>query len=250
MARTARKPEPTMSAPDGSTRRRWSWRPKLQWFAAEFLVVVSGVLMALALNAWWAGQVTEARERIVLEDLQRDFSTNQAAIAQVQAAHATHQQRFVQFERLSPDALAALPPDSLGAIYGSLLRPDTFDPVRGATDALIASGDLGLLRDPALRSHLTAFLGLVDDAHEEQDVLVSTVLASANRMAALGGPWGVPGASAMLDTEAVLRLRQDVEFRGRCRISRLAALEYRSELERIAPVIDSVLARTEQALAR
>jgi hypothetical protein len=28
--------------------------PRLRWFAAEFLVVVTGVLVALAMNAWCA----------------------------------------------------------------------------------------------------------------------------------------------------------------------------------------------------
>ena len=37
--------------PPASTPKRWDWRPQLRWFGAEFLVVVTGVLGALALNA-------------------------------------------------------------------------------------------------------------------------------------------------------------------------------------------------------
>jgi hypothetical protein len=52
-------PTPPASAPDPAppapTPRRWDWRPKLRWFAAEIVVVVAGVLIALALNAWWGG---------------------------------------------------------------------------------------------------------------------------------------------------------------------------------------------------
>ena len=231
-----------------TTPRRWNWKPKLRWFASEFLVVVSGVLVALALNAWWAGRVTDARERVVLEDLYADFLTNRAELQRVQHAHADHQRRFVQFEALTEAEAAALPPDSARALYASLLQPDTFDPVRGSTDALVASGDLGILRDPALRSDLTAFLGLVDDAREEQDVLVDAVVTSANRMTDLGGPWSVPGSSAMLDAETLIRLRQDAPFVGRTRIVRLAALEYLGELARIAARVDSVLVRTAAAL--
>jgi hypothetical protein len=32
--------------------KRWDWRPKARWFAAEYLIVVLGVLTAVALNAW------------------------------------------------------------------------------------------------------------------------------------------------------------------------------------------------------
>lgn len=37
-----------------TTPRRWDWRPKVRWFAAEILIVVVGVLIALAINAWWS----------------------------------------------------------------------------------------------------------------------------------------------------------------------------------------------------
>lgn len=46
--------------------RRWEWRPKLRWFAAEILIVVCGVLIALALNAWWQGREQAREERRLL----------------------------------------------------------------------------------------------------------------------------------------------------------------------------------------
>lgn len=45
---------------------RFDWRRKTRWFAAEFLVVVSGILVALAFNAWWAERSAGAEERELL----------------------------------------------------------------------------------------------------------------------------------------------------------------------------------------
>ncbi|NBB87388.1 MAG: hypothetical protein GVY12_14365 [Bacteroidetes bacterium] len=62
---TARSSEgPPLEAP-APPPQRGDWRPKLRWFAAEIGVVVAGVLIALALNAWWAG-LQETRQRNAL----------------------------------------------------------------------------------------------------------------------------------------------------------------------------------------
>lgn len=56
-------PDPALPA---SPPRQWAWRPKLRWFAAEIVVVVAGVLIALALNAWWGARQDAAAERSYL----------------------------------------------------------------------------------------------------------------------------------------------------------------------------------------
>jgi hypothetical protein len=55
--------EPAGRRRPAATRAR-AWRPKLRWFAAEFLVVVSGVLVALAANDW----AQRAREQRLVEE--------------------------------------------------------------------------------------------------------------------------------------------------------------------------------------
>ncbi|WP_412069194.1 hypothetical protein [Rubrivirga sp. IMCC43871] len=59
-------PPPTAPA---ARPRRWDWRPTLRWFAAEIVVVVAGVLIALALNAWWQGRQDHALETHTLREL-------------------------------------------------------------------------------------------------------------------------------------------------------------------------------------
>lgn len=239
--------------PETKSAPRWmnsGWRPSPSWFVAEIIVVVVGILIAVVLNAWWTGREAHKKEQIVLQDLRQDFATNQDEIQRVQTAHALHQQRFGAFESLGNAEIDALPLDSIRAIYGSLLLPNTFDPVRGTIDALVASGDLGLLSDQSLRNNLTSFLGLVDDAAEERGALTNSVISAVDRLSALGGPWEIPGVSDSLGPTELKQIRRDDLFVGRARIVRGVGLEYVSELERIAPVIDSILVRTERNLYR
>src|SRR5688572_25817782 len=42
------------------------WRARVRWFAAEFLVVVTGVLVALALQAWYEDRQDRDRETAYL----------------------------------------------------------------------------------------------------------------------------------------------------------------------------------------
>src|SRR5262245_39149153 len=62
--------------------RRSAWRSKVQWFAAEIVVVVAGILIALALNAWW-GAREEARAAASLRsEFRRDIEQTRTVIAE------------------------------------------------------------------------------------------------------------------------------------------------------------------------
>lgn len=65
--------------PPAPPARRWrpalphiEWRSKARWFAAEYLIVVLGVLTAVAVNAWWVEGQEAAREAQALERLHEE----------------------------------------------------------------------------------------------------------------------------------------------------------------------------------
>ena len=55
------------------TERATTWQGRLRWFAAEFLIVVTGILVALALNAWFQGRQDEERATNYLKRIDRDL---------------------------------------------------------------------------------------------------------------------------------------------------------------------------------
>jgi hypothetical protein len=58
-------------------------RAGLRWFAAEFLVVLSGVLVALIVNAWWTQRSDIQAERSYLTYLVSDLSQAERNVAHV-----------------------------------------------------------------------------------------------------------------------------------------------------------------------
>src|SRR5438132_10733976 len=59
---------------------RTGWKHRTRWFAAEFLVVLCGVLVALALQSIYQGRQDASREHAYLQQLLRDFTENESRL--------------------------------------------------------------------------------------------------------------------------------------------------------------------------
>lgn len=141
------------------TRRRLSmvdWRSKVRWFAAEFLVVVSGILVALALNAWWQGRRDTGREEAYLRQLVADLRETERGFAEAdrRVAFADEGRTRLLHAFWRPDAS---PKDSV--LYWADVSAYYEDPraVMGTVTALLSTGDLNLVRDDSIRSAITGF---------------------------------------------------------------------------------------------
>ena len=76
----------TTPPPSGRSRSPTvDWRPKARWLAAEIVVVVAGVLIALALDAWWEDRQAAAQERVYLNQLASDLETTANRLEQSEA---------------------------------------------------------------------------------------------------------------------------------------------------------------------
>lgn len=166
----AEPPTPPTSAP-----RRWDWRRGTRWFGAEFLVVVTGVLVALALNAWWANRQDRSKERFYLRQLVADLAETERASDQMD-------RRMVPFER-APRRLAQayfltnLPPrDSIVAWASVAPVHFPISPVLGTVEAMVTTGDIGLVRDDSLRIAIVSYLdetrSNIRGYHEWQQLLL------------------------------------------------------------------------------
>lgn len=129
----------------------------MRWFGAEFLVVVAGVLVALAVGAWWQGRQDAATERAYLRQLAADLRETERAAADADAflrpvdrAGSLLWLAFYEAERPPRDSLLAW---AERAMWTSTVRP-----VTGTAEALVATGDLALIRDDSLRTAVTAYL--------------------------------------------------------------------------------------------
>lgn len=145
------------AAPPDPAPRGWDWRRGARWFGAEFLVVVTGVLVALAVGAWWQGRQDAGTETAYLRQLVADLRETEQAADQADAFLAPVDRAgsllWLAFYESTPPARDSLLAWAERSMWTSSVRP-----VVGTAEALVATGDLALVRDDSLRTAITAYL--------------------------------------------------------------------------------------------
>ena len=158
-----------------------NWRSSLRWFAAEFLVVVTGVLVALALQSWWEQREHARRERIYLRHLSADLQRTREIIQRANVTlggsdsagsrlvRAYHTEGFT--ER-----------DSLYAWFFRAATYQTPTPITATADALVSTGDLRLLSNDTLRSAVSDYLNGTNRIQREQDRFVTMMTEAVQQV--------------------------------------------------------------------
>jgi hypothetical protein len=132
----------------------------LPWnrLAAEFAVIVAGVLIALAVDSWWERRQEQNHARQYLEQLLVDIEKTEGRLL---GTIDTETQRLEQVTSVIDRALHGPWPhaDSLDLPTGY----NYFEPLKGTLTALIQGGDLRLVRSDSIRFELIAFSALLDE---------------------------------------------------------------------------------------
>lgn len=146
-------------------------RTPIPWtrLAAEFVVIVVGVLVALAADAWWTQRGELRTEQDILGRLAQEFATNADRLWETQATQremvATAEALFV----LTGPTTPPVEPDSVALLIVGAMERGTFTPVSGELSSLLSSGDLRLIRDDSLRADLAAWPDLVRRLNESEE---------------------------------------------------------------------------------
>ena len=131
--------------------RRRGWAQRMRWFGAEFLVVLTGVLVALAFNAWWVSRHDAGRERAYLRQIRAELVRTEQELDTEIAYDA---ELFRRAARLH-DAFFAVPAPPIDSLRG-WFNTDHADPepLLGTLRAIVSTGDLHLVRDDSVRAAL------------------------------------------------------------------------------------------------
>jgi hypothetical protein len=137
-----------------------AWRRRvrrLRWFLAEFLVVVSGVMVALALTSWAGERRDLGREQAYLRQLSTDLAANEESLKEYITLHRNRAEaaarvlhRFWLEDPSADDTLVA----DLSLPRGNA----RYRPILGTAEALISTGDLNLIRSDPLRASVLAYV--------------------------------------------------------------------------------------------
>ena len=132
------------------------WRGRLRWFAAEFLVVVTGVLVALGLQAFYERSQDRRRETAYLQQLAAELRATEATMITADSFTASGDRAGVMLLRAYR---APSPPDSILVWLNGVGRFSFHLPVTGTAEALVSSGDLRLIENDSLRGAITSYVG-------------------------------------------------------------------------------------------
>lgn len=128
------------------------------------MVIVASILMAFAIDAAWDARRERAEEARTVFGLEEEFRAYVETLEQSVAQSNVTLRRLGFLFSGSED----VPIDSLDAAFWELLYAPTWDRGSGARDALVASGQLELLRSEALRVSLAEWQGIKDELLDNQ----------------------------------------------------------------------------------
>ena len=127
----------------------------------ELMLIVVGVLLALAVDAWYGRYQEQAEVRQYLQQMLVDLEETERLMRQVDEqnnqssrAAAFLLNEFKQQESAEREVLEAL------SVLTIINNPV---PIVATADALVATGNLGLIRDSQLRAEIAGWLANIDD---------------------------------------------------------------------------------------
>jgi len=148
------------------TAKSFNYPKAIRWFAAEFLVVLSGVLVAVALGNYFKQQDLQANNRQYIADLLEELKHNQEAVeTNLETERAGV--RSAEMLLLHIDTAKNAPDDSVRLWLGSCMSSTiNFRPAMGIVKSIITLGNVNSLKDLKLR---TAIINYEQEANELTD---------------------------------------------------------------------------------
>ena len=232
-----------------TTSRTIPWKQ----IGVEAVAIVLSILLAFAIDAWWAEKRERDVEHEALQSLQRDFLSSRETLAWVVRGLTDARVSFARFQSATPAELAKMNPDTIRTLIGGLVITNTFDPVSATLDALISDGRLTLISDPQLVRHLSNWQVALDNNEDLSFELRAASLRVRRATELHGGPF-IRWRRSLDDLEVLQRadgetlvdLQRDANFMGKARSHQYALGAYLFDLRKLEETLDSTVQLLDQ----
>jgi len=129
----------------------------------EFLIVVAGIFVGLQVDSWNSDRSDRDRERVILNQLHSDFTSNAVSLGQ----YADRHEQLVEGLTFALDTLTRgeLPRTDVRRFrnaFVSMYQLPSVSATMGGYDTLIAGGDLALISDQGLKLRLAQLNADID----------------------------------------------------------------------------------------
>lgn len=147
----------------------------LRYALGEIALVVLGILIALQIDSWNQNRQDRKQEQVVLNQLLDEYTSNLEQLkSKMYIRREVIKSAYIllQYRKMEPESIH---PDSFNLYLSRVITRPTFDPILGVTYELSNSGKLYLIRNATLRNRLASFSSLLNEVHEEEQVIFADV---------------------------------------------------------------------------
>ena len=225
--------------------------------AVEAAAIVLSILLAFAIDAWWAEKKEGDVEYVAIQALRSDFIASREQMAVVLRSLERSRTQFARFQSATPAEFAEIDPDAIRRILTGLVKNHTFDPVTATLDALVNDGRLGLISDPQLLRQLSNWRSELDNIADISFELRAESVLVRRAMEKHGGPFmrwrRSPDDLEVLqraDGETLANMRRDTGLMGTARSHQYALFVYLGELHQLVEIIDTTVASIDRVIAQ
>ena len=145
---------------------------------AEGAVIVISILLAFGIDAWWADRQGRAEEQLALEALRQEFIFNIDLLQEAHVIQLDLMQKADRLNRLLLDADDGATINVADSLLYVLVVYRTPDVAMGSLNTLLASGQIGIIRNAEIQRALAGWPARVDGT-VEQEVLIRDFMVDA-----------------------------------------------------------------------
>lgn len=139
-------------------------------FLAEGLLIIFSILLAFAIESWWAERKERLEEQKLLANLQTDFQKNKELLEySIERFRFTLENAQQIMDYLHPGEEPAVEILADSILFKHLLW-HTYNPIVGTLHSAIASGHISLIENELLRTELAEWEDLVEDMKESERI--------------------------------------------------------------------------------
>ena len=219
----------------------------------EAAAIVVSILLAFAIDAWWAEKKDSDVERVALLALRSDFMASREQLGWVLRSLESARTDYARFQSITTAELIEIDPGGNRSFLTALVKNHTFDPVTATLDALANDGRLGLISDAQLLAQLSYWQRKLDNIEDISFELRAESVRVRRAMERHGGPFvrwrrGQDDLAVLqsADGETMANLRRDEDFMGTTRSHQYALATYLHELHKLTETLDSIVTLLDQ----
>lgn len=240
-------------------------KQEIPWkrLSVEAAAIVTSILLAFAIDAWWDNRKERVLEQEALQDLRAEYEDHKDDVSRANARHLTYVRAIETVLAGCQQGIWHSEEFSLDDAIFALQVPETLDLGQGVRDTLINSGKLEILLDRDLRYELAEWDSVLDELVDDQQNGVEIVLGLIHpylvRMGVpMSGPLSkAPGQqyssisirSLSDNSEIMTRLCSDQEFVSIVEIRHGYMVHTALEFDGVISAIERILAKIEASLA-